>query len=152
MCEIHQQLYVFRSSHAFLIGRIGAKLLPVLVLRAGKATAVLLNAAVGRLLLGWEKGESRILDMVGSGTGRVYWQREHPMNAVFPYEELVVHSHEHVSYKGCHVFLVQPTTFFSSSQFMAKNCVERSPWHFWRGDCISVCSRAHQPLSRSFCR
>jgi hypothetical protein len=53
-----------------------AKARPVFILRVGKAFAIPLNAIVGRLFLGWEKGESRILDLVGDGTERLYSKRE----------------------------------------------------------------------------
>jgi hypothetical protein len=53
-----------------------AKARPVFILRVGKSFAIPLNALVGRLCLGWEKGESRILDLVGDGTERLYAKRE----------------------------------------------------------------------------
>lgn len=47
------------------------KLRPIITLRAGKMAAIIMNEAVGRLLLHWRPGESRVLDWVGAGTKRV---------------------------------------------------------------------------------
>jgi hypothetical protein len=45
-----------------------AKLMPMGLLRAAKLLALLANEAVGRWLLQWRPGESRVLDFVGRGT------------------------------------------------------------------------------------
>jgi len=58
---------------AYSPGMMAAKLFRVFLLRMCKAVAMVLNAVVGRMLLGWGKGESRVLDFVGMGTERLFW-------------------------------------------------------------------------------
>jgi len=50
---------------------LAVKLLPIVVLRAGKILALVLNEAVGHLFLRWHPGESHVLDFVGRGTAAI---------------------------------------------------------------------------------